>query len=117
MPDSWRDILERAGENLSIDLNQERHSRIRQQSAGWPEARRTAHQPFSLPDLLEREREGRTPGRRQARQSPSRPSKARADRLSTPKARKKGRWGGLAPAAISVGIVALTIFGIYSLLH
>jgi hypothetical protein len=113
MPDSWRNILERAGENLSLDLDQERHSRIRQQSAGWPSTRRTAPQPFSLPDLLEREREGRT----QARQGSTRPSKARAVRPSTPKSRKTGRGTGLAPAAISVGIVALTIYGIYSLLH
>jgi hypothetical protein len=117
MPDSWRNILERAGENLSLDLDQERHGRIRQQSAGWPGPRRTAHPPFSLPDLLEREREGRAPGRRQARQASPRPSEARAARPSTPRFRKKGRRAGLAPAAISVGIVALTIYGIYSLLH
>jgi hypothetical protein len=111
MADSWRNILERAAENLAFDLDQERLRRIRQQSARW-RGRRAVPQPLSLPDLLAREREALDPGGK-----PALSSKARAARRFGPKYRKKGRSRGFTPVAVSVGIVALIAFGIYKLLH
>jgi hypothetical protein len=122
MRDSWRDILERAAENLSIDLDRE--SRLRQQSGGWPAPRRVSPPPFALAYLLERERAERLQDlpvheprhdRKQARQASPQQSKAGAAQRSEPQ--KKGPLGEFAPAAISVAIVALTVYAIYNLLH
>jgi hypothetical protein len=122
MPDSWRNILERAAENLSVELDQE--SRLKQQSGGWPTPRKVSPPPFALAYLLERERAERLQDlpvhqplrdNRQARQASPQQSKAGAAQLSEP--RKKGPLGEFAPAAISVAIVALTVYAIYNLLH
>ena len=124
MPDSWRNILERAAENLSADIEQERHYQTRQQSAGWRAPRKVTPPPFSLAYLLERERAVRPEDlpvpqdrrdRRLGRQGPARSSKALAARPA--KSRKKGPLGEFVPAAISVGIVALIVYAIYNLLH
>jgi hypothetical protein len=104
MPDSWRNILERAAENLSIELDQERHYRLRQQSAGWPA-------PLRQPQ-------------RDQRQAAARPSKAHAagpqaamTQARPEKSRKRSPLGEFESAVISVAIVALTIYAIYNLLH
>ena len=50
----WRDILERAADNLSVNLDQGAQAQFRQQPAGWPAQRRDV--PFvASRDLLARE--------------------------------------------------------------
>jgi hypothetical protein len=127
MPDSWRNILERAAENLSIDLDQNGPGGIRQQPASWPGSRRAdprAFSPRESRDLLERELEARPedfavrpawPGRRQALQAAPQPSITLAAPAAKPY--KKGPLGEFAPAVISAGIVALTFYAIYNILH
>jgi len=115
MSDSWRNILERAAENLSIDLHQNGPGTIGQ-PAGWPAPRGAARQPrsFAEPrDLLEHEL------KRQTRKPAARSSKARAAAIpqQPEKSRKKGPLGEFAPTLISVAIVALTIYAIYNMLH
>jgi hypothetical protein len=128
MPDSWRNILERAAENLSIELDRTGPHHARQQPAGWPAPRKAA-----LPPLPRGQNRGLLePGlealpkdlpvgqpRRDARRAASRPSKARrsARQARAVKSDKKGPLGEFAPAVISVAIVALTVYAIYNLLH
>ncbi len=59
MPESWRDILERAAKNLSIDLEREARSGFSHQLAGWPAPARPAqrHSFAESRELLARELE------------------------------------------------------------
>jgi hypothetical protein len=125
----WRDILDRAADNLSIDPRSQGTMR---QAAGWP-----AHQGGAVPfmasrDLLARELEAapgthfqtnrRTypasaPGRASLMQAVVvRPAQAES-RPAAKKAKKGGVGRELATLLISAGIVAMAVYGIFALLH
>jgi len=136
----WRDILERAADNLSID-----QAPYRQQPAGWPAQTRTAGTAAfsggatfsSSRDMLARELSAaptlapvrtQAPARNyrapitQAIVEPvaaERPQMAQRQRMprSVPSA-KQGRAGReIAALSISVGVMAVTVYGIFALLH
>jgi hypothetical protein len=143
----WRDILDRAADNLSVDLNHRSQPSFRQQPAGWPAQRPALGQaPFvASRDLLARELEavsGLAPSqqRPQARAYQQRERVATAQRASItqaigqparapaaaqvqsqvhvrPAAKKSGSGRELATLSISVGIVALSVYGFFVLLH
>jgi hypothetical protein len=123
----WRDILERAADNLSID-----QAPFRQQPAGWPaHARVAGAATFSNSrDLLARELSA-APARTQ---TPARGYRAPITRaivepvltpqpqISEKKPRRKSASGHdrgreIAALSISVGVVAMTVYGIFALLH
>ena len=143
----WRDILNRAADNLSVDLNHTSQPSFRQQPAGWPAQRPGLGQaPFvASRDRLARELEavsGLAPSqqRPQARlpQQRERALKAPATahrasltqaigqlaqaapqvEVQAPAAAKKSGSGReLAALSISVGIVAFAVYGFFVLLH
>ena len=139
----WRDILNRAADNLSVDLNHTSQPSFRQQPAGWPAQRPGLGQaPFvASRDRLARELEavsGLAPSqqRPQARAYQEREHAATAHRASItqaigqpapaqvqaqvhvpPAAKKSGSGRELATLSISVGIVALSVYGFFVLLH
>jgi hypothetical protein len=145
----WRDILDRAADNLSVDLNHRSQPSFRQQPAGWPAQRPGLGQaPFvASRDLLARELEavsGLAPSqqRPQARlpqqreralkapatahrasitQAIGKPAQAAAHVQPQvhvrPAAKKSGSGHELAALSISVGIVALAVYGFFVLLH
>ena len=132
----WRDILNRAADNLSVD-----HASFRTQPAGWPaRARGTRDAPFGAgPGPLTRELQVASGTLQRQYQAPAREqsTRHRASLTQTvfepvldeqPRARAKGR--SKAPAAkksgagreilvlsVSVGIVAFAVYGIFALLH
>jgi hypothetical protein len=130
MPESWRNILEKAAVNLSIDL--------RQTSDGHSHRDKSYTRPSSVAEsraLLARELHAMGAASRAPRQAPAsqsralvrvpvqtpRPAPARA-RRGQPK-RKPAKTGGngfyreFAAPALSATIVGLTFYAIYSLLH
>lgn len=149
----WREILNRAADNLSVDLNHRPQPSFRQQPAGWPAQRPGLGQaPFvASRDRLARELEtasGLAPSqqRPQARAYQQRERAATAHRASItqaigqpaqaaaqvqahgqaqvqaqvnvrPAAKKSGSGRELAALSISVGIVALAVYGFFVLLH
>ena len=140
MQDSWRNILERAGGNLSADLDRRPQHSLRHQPAGWPAQGRQGQQPVSFAesrDLLARELEAvMAPPARARTGQPSAPNPAAAKsprpaitqavrpamrETQAPPAQEAapGRSvvRSLVPLAISVAIVALTGYAILSLLR
>ena len=141
----WRDILNRAADNLSVDLNHTSQPSLRQQPAGWPAQRPGLGQaPFvASRDRLARELEalsGLAPSqqRPEARLPQQRERVATAHRASLTQAigqpgqaapqvqaqvqvqsaaKKSGSGRELAALSISVGIVALAVYGFFVLLH
>ena len=124
----WRDILERAADNLSID-----QAPFRQQPAGWPaQARGTREGSFvASRDLLTRELQA-APGKAQYRsQAPAARSRAPitqaivqpvlAEQLraqvQAPVAKKSRAGREIAALTVSVSVVAMAVFGIFALLH
>lgn len=137
MPESWRNILERAAANLSIELDTKMGPAFRQQPGGWPAARRPVHRPISpmeSRELLAQELEAistPSPAVRRAPQPRERalgqavavykPAITQAVRQTAQPARPapdKGNTGReLAALSISVMIVVLAIYGFFLLLH
>jgi hypothetical protein len=143
----WRDILNRAADNLSVDLDHSSQSSFRQQTAGWPAQRQGMGQaPFvASRDRLARELEAvsalapsqqRPQARLPQQQERARKAPPTAQRASLtqaivqpakaapqvpvqmqPAAKKSGSRHELAALAISVGIVAFAVCGFFVLLH
>jgi hypothetical protein len=144
----WRDILDRAADNLSVDHNRGPQASFRQQPAGWPAQQRGSRDvPFvASRDLLARELEAvsspvqarRAPqtSRMQASQRMAQaPAAARApitqsigapvpalrsqppQQRQQPAAQRSSSGRELAALSVSVGIVVLTVYGFFVLLH
>jgi hypothetical protein len=142
----WRDILDRAADNLSVDLNHRSQPSFRQQSAGWPAQRPGLGQPpfVASRDRLARELEAvsglapsqqrpqaRLPQQRDVLKSPAtahrasltqaigRPAQTapQVEVQAPPAAKKSGSGRELAALSISVGIVAFAVYGFFVLLH
>ncbi len=141
----WRDILDRAADNLSVDLNRSPQAPFRQQPAGWPAPRPGPRQaPFAATrDLLASELEAisspspaqrspqtaRTQTRARAPQSPApavrapitqaiaQPAQAQQEPAQEPAAAKSCTGRELAALSISVGIVVLAVYGFFVLLR
>jgi hypothetical protein len=131
MPDSWRNILERAAANLSIELDQKSSREFRNRSAGWSAPRRPAPLSRSIVetrDLLARELEAiseQVPRNRSSRaqqqgrpaESAGRASRPAADYAVTapapraqPRSRKTKSWRNLLAVSVSGVIVSLTAY-------
>ncbi|MGO8952002.1 MAG: hypothetical protein ACLPWS_22850 [Rhodomicrobium sp.] len=141
MADSWRNILERAAANLSIDLDKKASAGLGRQPAGWPGQGRPASQPRTFVEsrnLLARELDaisGQTPKERPggpqmpARRAKNpggaqRPPMTQAVRPPAPDLQpkpaqtpKSSSGRALAALAVSVAIVVLTVYAIFGLLH
>jgi len=141
MPDSWRNILERAAANLSIDLDKRASAGLGRQPAGWPAQGRPASRPRSFAEsrnLLARELEaisGHPPKERPG--GPQMPAQRAKHPGSTPRppitqtvrppasdlqpapvqTPTSGSGRALATLAVSVAIVALTVYAIFGLLY
>ncbi|MGO9546247.1 MAG: hypothetical protein ACLPPF_15815 [Rhodomicrobium sp.] len=143
MPDSWRNILERAASNLTIDLDQRPSSSLRQQPAAWPSPTPVPARPASNPrsfvesrDLLARELESisgqslsNAPARGQTQSGralvPVRAQRPSMNKAVKPATRKfshaacanGGSLRSLTALAVSVAIVVLSVYGIFALLQ
>jgi hypothetical protein len=134
MPDSWRNILERAAANLSIELDPNAQPVLKQQPAGWPAQRRHHSRPTpprETRDMLAKEleaiskpQERRLPASQRAKNYPVavyRPPITQAVRQpakpSPQSAAAKSAARELAALSISVAIVVLAIYGFLFLLR
>ncbi len=141
MPDSWRNILERAASNLSIELDRDAGGGFRQQPASWPAPKRPAPKSRGLAEsreLLARELEaisGGTPQCRPGRAvtrvkrsehpvSRPRPPLTQAIALSRPEVtprrpiqrRRGSSLATLVALAVSVSVVVLTTYAFVTLM-
>lgn len=137
MPESWRNILERAAANLSVELDRAEPA-LKQQHGGWPSPRQRSQRPNSpvkARDLLARELEAISKSPSLPRQRPAQPQQrasghpvtvykapiSQAVRQPSQPSRHapdKGNPGReLAALSISVMIVVLAIYGFFLLLH
>lgn len=135
MQESWRNILERAASNLSIELDPNVGPALQHQAHGWRAAPRTSQRPRSSSercDLLARELEalcrperrpqlpqmrahpGRYPAALQQAQSTQLVCLPAASTARTPK--KSGAARELAALSVSVAVVVLAIYGFLFLL-
>ncbi len=138
MPESWRNILERAAASLSIELDENSAPAFKQQRGGWPAPQRPSQRPISPVEsrnLLARElaaistpSQAARPGSSQPRERASgqavavyKPPITQAVRPPARPSRHppaKGNAGReLAALSISVMIVVLAIYGFFLLLH
>jgi hypothetical protein len=135
MPDSWRDILERAAKNLSIDLDREANSGFRHQLAGWPAAKRQTrrHSFAESREMLALELEAiaggppRSRNKHAAAPQParfSRPPITQAIKPPQPEgesAQAQPRWGRalamFVATAVSAAVTVLTTYAFFILMR
>ncbi|MGC1586801.1 MAG: hypothetical protein WA791_14065 [Rhodomicrobium sp.] len=134
MPESWRNILERAASNLSIELDGDAAPVLRQQPSAWPAPRRHSQKPnfpMESRDLLARELEAMSKPSRGGRQRSPQPGQTapaypvavykepitQTVRQPTRPSRKGNPGRELAALSISVMIVVLAVYGFFWLLH
>ncbi len=138
MPESWRNILERAASNLSIELDQKTGPGFKQQPAGWPAPRlpsqKRPNSPADNRDLLARELEAiSTPSPVRRPREPKPRERASGYPVTVSKALTTVRQPAQAPQqragknrrnptrefavlSISVAIVVLAVYGFLFLL-
>ncbi len=133
MQESWRSILERVADNLSIDLENNAPAGVRQTPPYWSEPRRRRPRSFNeTRDLLERELAamssppsgaGSRELEKKARGGGKKPVSDRAPMPPAPgsqpqaKPRRRGIWRALAAPVISAATLAATVYAIFYLLN